>query len=395
MKIREITDNIFYVGVNDRTTTRFENLWPLPYGVSYNSYLVKGTDKIALIDCVEQASMPDFIGKIRSVIGDKKVDYLVVNHMEPDHSGGIPELIRLFPEIKIVCNRLSSGMLNGYYNLSSDRIHEIKDNDSLALGSATLRFLMTPMVHWPETMMTYLEEKKVLFSGDGFGCFGALNGGIVDNEMATDIYIEEMYRYYSNIVAKFGKFVQNALNKTKGLPIEYLCTLHGPVWHDRISEVVGIYDRLSRYEGEDGITLIYGSMYGNTSLLAEAIASRLSERGIKNIRIHNASYSDMSYMISDALRYKGLIVGSPTYCMTLYPPVAAFLEAMATRELKGRITATFGSYTWASAAVGKLNEWFTNMKMPQVASLEMKMAPTEEDFQSARDFADKIVDALK
>ena len=390
----KITDSVFYTGVNDRTTFKFENLWPLPYGVSYNSYIVRGSDKIALIDTVEAAYIPKFLHKISDLLGGRKIDYLVVNHMEPDHSGGITEMLRVYPEMRIIGNRQTMGMLKGFYGIGEDKFIEIKDNDTISLGSLTLRFIMTPMVHWPETMMTYIEEEELIFSGDAFGCFGALNGGVVDREMDTALYIHEMYRYYSNIVGKYGKFVQKALEKTKGLALKYICSTHGPVWSEQIGEVVGIYDRLSRYEGESGVTLVYGSMYGHTEEIAEAIARRLCERGIKNIRVHNASKSEMSDMISDAFRYKGLIIGGPTYSMRLYPPIEAFLAALETREIQNRVIATFGSFTWATAACGKFNECLVRMKSEQVSSLDMKQAPDSKDIESAIELADAVADAL-
>lgn len=397
MRVREIKDSIFYCGVNDRTTDRFENLWPLPYGVSYNSYIVKGKDKTALIDSVETSHVFELVKSIKEICGNQPLDFLVVNHMEPDHSGGIPALLNIFPELKIIGNRQTMGMLKGFYKVEEKNLLEIKDNDIIDLNGKTLRFILTPMVHWPETMMTYVVENKFLFSGDGFGSFGALNGGVVDYEMDTLWYTDEIYRYYSNIVGKYGKFVQSAIQKIKklGIEIDFLCSTHGPVWHDRLEEIVAIYNRLSLYEGEDGVTIVYGSMYGNTRKVAEAIATRLCERGIKNIKIHDASKSNLSYMISDAFRYKGLIVGSPTYSMHLFPPVEQFMIAMETREIKNKVIATFGSFTWASAAVSKFNEYTEKINSGQVDTFDMKYAPDEDALKNACHLADKVYEALK
>lgn len=394
MNIRQIVDSVYYVGVNDRTTSKFENLWPLPFGVTYNSYIVKGSEKTALIDAVDSADIQKLENKISETIGSTKIDYLVVNHMEPDHTGAIPLLLERYPDITIICNKISTGMMKGFYGITCDRIHEVKENDTLDLGGVKLKFIMTPMVHWPETMMTLIEEKNLLFSGDGFGCFGALNGGVVDESMDTDVYIEETYRYYSNIVAKYGKFVQNALKKLKDIKLDYICTLHGPVWHEKIEEVVGIYDRLSRYQGEKGVTLVYGSMYGNTEEIAEVIAERLSENGIKNIRVHNVSKTPLSFLLADAFRYQGLIIGSPTYSMTLYPPIEAFMSALETREMKNRVVATFGSYTWASSACNRFNECLLKMNIEEVGALDMKQAPTINDIEGAKALADKVAEKL-
>ena len=244
-------------------------------------------------------------------------------------------------------------------------------------------------------MMSYVVEDGVLFSGDAFGTFGALNGGVVDNEMDTSWYTDEMYRYYSNIVGKYGRFVQKALEKASGLDIKYICSTHGPVWHDRLREVVGIYDKLSKYESEPGVTIIYGSMYGNTAEVAEAIARQLAARGVKNIKINNASKSNLSYMISDAFRYEGLIVGSPTYSMHIFPPVEQFMIAMETREVKNKVFATFGSFTWASAAFKQLGDYATKSKLDVVASLEMKHSVNNDTYAQISDLADKVYNALK
>lgn len=395
MNIRKIAKNVLYVGVNDRVTDRFEGLWPLPYGVSYNSYIVKGADKVALIDTVEIGSARDFIKGIKGQIGNIAIDYLVINHMEPDHSGGIPLILTHYPEAKLVGNRQTIAMVKGFYHIPDDRFLEIADGSVLELGGKTLKFVLTPMVHWPETMMSYLQEDGIIFSGDAFGTFGALNGGVMDSEMDTEWYWDEMYRYYSNIVGKYGRFVQKALEKTSGIDIKYICSTHGPVWHDKITKVVGIYDNLSRYESEPGVTIIYGSMYGNTAEVAEEIARQLAARGVRNIKIHNASKSEMSYMISDAFRYEGLIVGSPTYSMHIFPPVEQFLIAMETREIKNKVFAAFGSFTWASASLSKIKEYATKMKLDVVDSLDMKHSADADAYETASRIAENVAASLK
>lgn len=373
MNFKEITTGVYYAGVNDRVTSHFEGLWPLPYGVSYNSYIVKGDSQLALIDTVRIDEVREFLSNIEQIAGDCSIDYLVINHMEPDHSGSIPEVVRAYPDIKIVTNAQAIGMVKGFYHIDDDRFIEVKDGGTLDLGNRTLSFHMTPMVHWPETMMTYLADSKVLFSGDAFGTFGALNGGLIDTEMETDWYFPEMYRYYSNIVGKYGMFVTRALTKLQGLPLEFICSTHGPVWHDRIAEVVDLTSRLAAYKSEPGVTIIYGSMYGNTAEVAELIARELSAAGVRNIKVHNASRSSMSDMISDAFRYQGLIVGSATYSMRLFPPVEQFMNAMETREIKNKTFAVFGSFTWAKSAVLQaFQQYSERMKLPITASFAMK-----------------------
>lgn len=397
MNIREFTKDIFYVGVNDRTTHLFEALWPLPYGVSYNSYIVAGTEKTALIDTVRIDEVHAYIDAIESVDRNAKIDYLVVNHMEPDHSGSIPEIIKYYPDIKIVGNSKTIDMIKGFYHIDdADRFHEVKDGDTISLGDHTLKFYFTPMVHWPETMMTYVEDLGVLFSGDAFGTFGALNGGITDRDMDTDIHISEMYRYYSNIVGKYGRFVGKALDKLSGLTLNYICSTHGPVWIDRITEVVKIVSDLASYKSEPGVTIVYGSMYGNTAEVVEAVARELTSLGIRNIRIHNASVSPMSDMITDAFRYKTLIVASATYSMRLFPPVETFMNAMETREIKDKVFAVIGNYTWAKNVVAdKMKEYADRMKLEITAALTVKQSPDAEDENAAEEFARQVVNAIE
>lgn len=396
VQIREFLKDIYYLGVDDRKTTKFENLWALPHGVSYNSYLVKGSKKNALIDTVEISKAGQFLSNLQEIAHVGHIDYLVINHMEPDHSGSIPVIANAYPEAKIVCNKSARLMIEGFYNITDPlRFIEIAEGDTIDLGGLTLQFHMTPMVHWPETIMTYCPEKKVLFSGDAFGTFGALRGGITDTECDTEMFFTEMYRYYACIVAKYNRFVQKAMQKLAGLPIEYICSTHGPVWHEKIAEVLKTVDRLSRGESEKGVTIIYGTMYGNTEHMAQHIANRLSEKGIENVRIHNASYSDMSFMISDAYRYEGLIVGAPTYNGTLFPPVETFMTAMETREIKDKTFAAFESFTWAPAALKTITRHAENLGWPIVDQISVKYAGKESDIANAERLADAIAESLQ
>ena len=354
----EITNNIYYVGVNDRNKFLFEGLWPLPNGVSYNSYLIVD-EKVCLIDTVEVDFFTQFIENIQEVIGDRPIDYLVVNHMEPDHSGSIALIRKYYPNIQVVGNKKTFGMLSGFYNISGGEI-EVKNGDTLSLGGRELTFVLTPMVHWPETMVTLDAANHVLFSGDAFGCFGALNGGVIDSEINCDTFWLEMVRYYSNIVGKYGTPVQNALKKLAGIQLDYICSTHGPVWHENIQKVIDIYDRLSRYESEEGIVICYGTMYGNTERMAEIIAAAASKAGIKNIVIYNVSKTHHSYILRDIFRYKALIVGAPTYNTSLYHEMDVLLSEIAHKDMKNRLIGWFGSFGWASKAVAKIQEWNDN-----------------------------------
>lgn len=398
MNFKEIIKDVYYAGVNDRVTSLFESLWPIPNGISYNSYIVKGSEKIALIDSVSIDYVHAFMANIKEIASDRAIDYLVINHMEPDHSGSIPEIVAHFPDVKLVGNAKTVEMIKGFYHIEDpDRFLIVRDGDKIDLGGHTLSFYLTPMVHWPETMMTWLEDSRLIFSGDAFGTYGALDGGVIDNEMDTDRYFPEMYRYYSNIVGKYGKFVQSALAKLAplGRP-DYICSTHGPVWHDRIDEVLDITNRLSKYESEDGVTIVYGSMYGNTTEVAEVIARELCALGIRKIRVYNAAHASMSDMISDAFRYKGLIVGSATYSMGLFPAVKQFMDALETREIKNKVFAGFGGYTWAKNVVlTKLLAYSDSMNLPMAAQHVMKQTLDDESFSEARDFAAKFYEAYK
>ncbi|MBR6179704.1 MAG: FprA family A-type flavoprotein [Prevotella sp.] len=354
--MKTITNNIHYVGVNDRNKALFEGLWPLPNGVSYNSYLIVD-EKICLIDTVEVDFFTQYLENIREVIGDRPIDYLVVNHMEPDHSGSIALIKKYYPDIRVVGNKKTFGMMQGFYGVASPDDVEVKNGDTLSLGSRELTFVLTPMVHWPETMVTLDSSSHVLFSGDAFGCFGALNGGIIDSEINCDTFWLEMVRYYSNIVGKYGTPVQNALKKLAGIQLDYICATHGPVWHDFIGKVVDIYDRLSRYDSEEGIVICYGTMYGNTERMAEIIANAASQAGIKNIVIYNVSKTHHSYILRDIFRYKALIVGAPTYNTSLYHEMDVLLSELAHKDMKNRLIGWFGSFGWASKAVAKIKEW--------------------------------------
>ena len=356
--MERISQKIYSVGVNDTDKILFEGLWPLPYGVSYNSYLVVD-EKIALIDTVESGFEEDFLYNIREAIGDRPVDYLVVNHMEPDHSSLTAYMMDTYPDLMIIANAKTVPMLQGYYDVPMERIHVVAEGDKVSLGNCSLQFYMIPMVHWPETMVTWLQEENTVFSGDAFGTFGAVPGSIVDEEGTLVEYKDEMIRYYSNIVGKYGKPVQTALKKLSGLQVMRICSTHGPVWENEVSEVVALYDRLSRYEVGRGVCIVYGSMYGNTAAAAEALALELEALDIP-YAIHDLAgnnYGDLglSGALRDVFKYDTVVVGSPTYNNGIYPPVEAFMKALQARLIKGRRFYAFGSYTWSASAVNQLN----------------------------------------
>ncbi len=357
----KISDKIRYVGMNDRQTVLFEHQWPVPEGVSYNSYLVVD-EKIALIDTAAAAFKDEFLSNIKEEIGDRKIDYLVVNHMEPDHSALQAVIRNEYPDCTIVTNAKAVPMIEGYQGLT-DNIKVIKEGESLTLGGTTLQFYMIPMVHWPETMVTWCPEEKTAFSGDAFGCFRAVPEGCLVDGFVD--FKEEMTRYYASIVGKYGQTVQAALRKVSPLGIERICPTHGPVWEKDIPEVVGWYDRLSAAKLERGVSIAYGSMYGNTAKAAQAIAQELENKGI-TVKLHDLCEENYSYALADVFLYDTLIVGSPTYNAGIFPPVQSFMEALKARGVKNRRFAAFGSYTWAGMSVKLLNALAAEMQFETV-----------------------------
>ncbi len=391
---KKIAKGIFYVGVNDRLTSKFENMIPLTQGVSYNAYLIVD-EKVALIDTVEMSYGDIFIDKIQSQLGDRQLDYLVINHMEPDHSGSISLIRQYYPQVTIVGNKKTLEMLYGYYGID-ENVLEIADAETLSLGEHSLQFYMTPMVHWPETMMTYEVSQKVLFSGDAFGSFGTLDGGVMDHEMDLEKYWPEMYRYYANIVGKYGSPVQKALKKLMPLEIDIICSTHGPVWKEEVPKTLEIYDRLSRYEGEEGAVIMYGSMYGNTERMAEAVAEGLVQNGIKKVVMHNVSKSDASVILSDIFKYKGLVIGSPTYCNDLHPEISSMLQKIELRTIRNRDFAFFGSFSWAGVVKRRLSEFGEKMKWRVIDDgVEEKMGLKESNYLACIETGKKLAELIR
>jgi flavorubredoxin len=382
--MKEIVPGIYYVGVNDRQKKLFENLWPLPHGVSYNSYLITGSSKTALVDTVDICYADIFLKQIAAVLNGRTLDYLIVNHMEPDHAGSIGLLRKYYPDIQIAGNRQTFAMLAGYHGIT-DGLHEVKEGDTLDLDGRRLTFRMAPMVHWPEVMMTYDETDRILFSADAFGTYGTLNGGVTDGEMNVECYWDEMIRYYANIVGKYGSPVQKILQKLSSLDIQIICSTHGPVWHEHRAKAIAIYDRLSRYEGEKGVTIIYGTMYGHTGQMAETIASSLAENGIREIAIHDAAKSSHSFILKDVFKYRGLIIGSPTYCGQLFPEIDSILKKIELREVKNRLFGYFGSFSWAGTAVKRLAAFGETMQWETVGEpVEQKQAMNADTCSKCR-----------
>jgi flavorubredoxin len=391
---KPIAENIFHVGVNDRQKSLFENYLPLPTGVAYNSYLILD-EKTALIDTVDVSFADVYFAKIDAILQGRTVDYLIVNHMEPDHAGAIGLLKQKYPQLQIVANAKTFDMLNGYFGINTC-LYEVKEGDTLSLGKRTLTFYMAPMVHWPEVMVAYEDKDKILFSADAFGTFGTNDGDYLDSCINMDKYWDEMRRYYACIVGKFGVPTQNALKKIATLDIHTICSTHGPVWQQELKKVVSLYDKWSRYEAEEGVVIAYGSMYGNTQQLTEAVAEGVVAGGVKNVVIYNVSKTDTSFILSDIFKYKGLIVGSPTYMGSIYPLVEKLLSSIEHRNIKNRFYACFGSYTWAGMATKQLTSFAQTMGWELVGMpVENKQAVSAEKYCAGFELGQAMAQKLK
>ncbi|MEG0601820.1 MAG: FprA family A-type flavoprotein [Mucinivorans sp.] len=390
----KVTDRIYYLGVNDRRKQLFENMWPLPSGVAYNSYLIKD-EKTALMDTVEMGTSQSYVAKVEEVLAGRELDYLVINHMEPDHSGEIMEIVRRYPNVKIVGNGKTFKILEAYFGLS-DNLMEVCDGATLELGHHRLKFVLTPWVHWPETMMTYDETDGVLFSADAFGTFGTLDGGIFDDEVDFESYREEMRRYYSNIVGKYSAMVQKAFAKLSGVQINIICPLHGPIWRQNPGKVIELYDRWSRYLAREGVVIIYASMYGNTAVAADYIARRLSEAGVREIKVHDISKTHISYLISDIWKYQGVILGSCAYNAQMFPLMETLTRELVHMGLKNKHLGIFGSYSWNGGGVRNLQAFAQEIGWQQVSpGVDIFGSPTPEKLAACQELAVAMAREIK
>ena len=389
----KLSDKIFYLGYNDRRTHLFENIWPIPHGISYNSYLI-ADEKIALVDTVERQFIDDFLQDIEEIIGSRKVDYLVINHMEPDHSGAIRAVKARFPDIILIGNKKTFGFVESFY-FKPQHFLLINDDDVISLGETQLRFKMIPMVHWPETMATFDETHHILFSGDAFGSYGTLDGGVFDDEINLAFYEDEIMRYFTNIVGKYCPHTQRAIKKLAPLDIKMIAATHGPVWRSNLDWVLGRYNKWSSYNLDKGVVVVYGSMYGNTKKMAEVIARQLSVRGIKNIRVYDASKTHSSYIINDIFKYKGFIVGSPAYNNSLFPNVEILISTILHMAPKNHYLGIFGNYSWNGGGVSSLTEFAEKIKWELVTDpVEERGALRDEKYADCINLANAMADKL-
>ena len=377
---KPIVKDVYWVGVNDRRTPLFEGIWPIPRGVSYNSYLIVD-EKTALIDTVKDLSVNGYLKKLKNVLGpDRQIDYLVINHLEPDHSGAIPLVKQVFPNVQVVGNKKTAEFVNDLYGVGDTRI--VADGEEISLGRRKLKFFLTPMVHWPETMMTYEPTDGILFSGDAFGGFGTLEGGIFDDEVDIPYYEDEILRYFSNIIGKYSAMVQKAIQKVAGVDIRIVASTHGPIWRKDPEYIIRLYDRWSRQETEPGVVVAFGSMYGATEKMAEAVERGVADGGIKTIRSHSVSNSHVSYIIRDAWRYQGLILGSPTYDAGVFPLMEHLLSLLREKRIGNRVVGLFSSYGWSGGALAGMKQFVADNKLELIEPIvDVKFAASPEQLE--------------
>ncbi|MFR4351081.1 MAG: FprA family A-type flavoprotein [Roseburia sp.] len=396
--VRNITKDIIWIGASLRRLALFENIFSIPKGVSYNSYIIMD-EKTVLLDTVDTAVAGQFFENLEYVLQDRALDYLVVNHMEPDHCAMIGDIVRRYPGIQIVGNAKTFAMMEQFFGTGfNERGIIVKEGDTLSVGKHTLQFIMAPMVHWPETMVTYDELDKVLFSADGFGTFGALNGNIFADEIDFEReWLDDMRRYYANIVGKYGASVQALLKKMQTRQVEVICPLHGPIWRENLSYILDIYQKWSSYEPEEkGVVILYASMYGNTASAVDALAGCLAERGVKKIAMHDVSNTQLSELIGEIFRASHLVFATPTYNAGIHPIMENLLSDMKALAIQNRTVALLENGTWAVSTAKQMREELAQMKNMTVldAQITMKSRMSAEQREDLKDLADAIVSAM-
>ena len=383
--VQNITQDILFLGASDRRLALFENVFPIPRGVSYNSYLVKD-EKTVLMDTVDQAVRNRFLENLAFGLEGRSLDYVVVNHMEPDHAATLMEVLKAYPQAQVVGNAKTIAMIGQFFDCDiSERTVTVKEGDTLNTGRHTFTFVMAPMVHWPEVMVTYDAADKVLFSADAFGTFGALSGNIFADELDFERdWLDDARRYYANIVGKYGVQVQTLLKKAAGLDIAYICPLHGPIWRENMGWFVEKYQTWSTYAPEDKAVAIFcGSVYGHTENAADIVANRLAEKGVKGIRLYDVSNTDVSELVSEAFRCSHLVLASATYNGAIFTPMENFLLDLKAHNLQNRTVAVSDNGTWAATAGKQMREIVGVMKNMTVLENGVSLKSSVKETQRA------------
>ena len=396
MAARAIRPDVFWIGVNDRTTDLFEGLWPISQeGVSYNSYLMLDEKKV-IIDLAKSFKADEYFTQLEQLTDISKFDYVVVNHMEPDHTGLLRMFRKLAPHVVILGSARTKDMLSGFFSIQ-DNVRVVGDGETLPLGQRRLKFFSTPFVHWPETIMTYEESHRILFSCDAFGGYGALRGSIFDDECRrSDFYEKEALRYYANIVANYSARVLSAIGKLAHVPVDIVAPSHGLVWRKEPERIIQLYKKWAECASgktEPGITLIYGSMYGHTEKMMNAVAQGISQAGV-SLEIFDAARTHVSYILPSLWTRTGVVIGAPTYEVKLFPPVAEALTMAVHKRIINRKAAYFGSYGWSGGALGEVKKIVEPAKWDLRGSFEFVGSPTKEDLKTGeelgRNFAEFI-----
>ena len=391
---RKIKEDLIYVGGSDRRLSRFENLFPIPKGVSYNSYVLLD-EKTVLFDTADESISRQYIENVVHALNGRPLDYMVVQHMEPDHCAMIDDMLRRYPEAKMVCSAKAVGMFAQFYGTDvAARALVVKEGDKLSTGEHTLHFVMAPMVHWPEVMVTYDEKDKILFSADAFGTFGALAGNIFDDEITFDTtWMNDARRYYTNIVGKYGVQVQALLKKAASLDIEMICPLHGPIWRKDLGLLLEKYQKWSTYEPEDKTVMIaYATMYGNTENAANVLAGMLADKGVKNIAMYDVSETDVSELVAESFRCSHLVLAAPTYNSGIQPKMEAYLSDIKALNLQNRTVAVIDNGTWAATAGKQMIGMLEGMKNMTILenTISIKSALAENQLGALEALADEL-----
>lgn len=389
---KNVTDDLYWIGGNDRRLALFENIFPIPNGVSYNSYVLLD-EKTVLLDTVDKAVSEQFFENLIHVLGERTLDYVIINHMEPDHCAMLKEVIMRYPDVQIVCNAKTADIIKQFFKIETDALI-VKENDTLCTGKHTFTFLMAPMVHWPEVMVTYDTTDKILYSADAFGTFGAINGNLFADEIDFEHrWLDDARRYYTNIVGKYGAQVQALLKKASNVEIEMICPLHGPVWRTNLEWFIEKYQKWSTYEPEDqGVMIAYASIYGNTENAVNVLASRLADKGLKNIEVYDVSVTHPSVIVSEAFRASHLVFASPTYNGGIFPNMETVLLDLKAHNLKNRTVAFLQNGTWAATSGRQMNEMVSGMKDMTVLEPTITIKSALNDSQSEE--MDAMVDAI-
>ncbi len=391
---RKVKDDLIYVGGSDRRLSRFENLFPIPKGVSYNSYVLLD-EKTVLFDTADESISRQYIENVVHALNGRPLDYMVVQHMEPDHCAMIDDMLRRYPEAKMVCSAKAVGMFAQFYGTDvAARALVVKEGDKLSTGEHTLHFVMAPMVHWPEVMVTYDEKDKILFSADAFGTFGALAGNIFNDEITFDTtWMNDARRYYTNIVGKYGVQVQALLKKAASLDIEMICPLHGPIWRKDLGLLLEKYQKWSTYEPEDKTVMIaYATMYGNTENAANVLAGMLADKGVKNIAMYDVSETDVSELVAESFRCSHLVLAAPTYNSGIQPKMEAYLSDIKALNLQNRTVAVIDNGTWAATAGKQMIGMLEGMKNMTILenTISIKSALAENQLGALEALADEL-----